>query len=244
MKFKKGLFVSGLVIALMVAGVSGIEALAEEEPVAHFSFEENLQDETENFARGQIIGGLLGPEMGQVTEEVGEEYGDLSYAEGISGQGIKFDGKSGVLLPEDLITDNTYSVSLWVKPDAFTHHTPAFYGAVSGTEWISLVPGGISNIEETILWSGENWYDGNTGMLIEKEEWTHLAFTVDNGDVSVYVDGEEMHSGEEFPEIFSGSGTFALGVNWWDEPYVGMMDELRIYDTAISAEQISELAQE
>jgi arabinan endo-1,5-alpha-L-arabinosidase len=39
------------------------------------------------------------------------------------------------------------------------------------------------------------------------------------------------------------SSTFGLGVNWWDVPYKGMIDELRVYDTALTAAEIAALAQ-
>ncbi|WP_416151886.1 lipocalin-like domain-containing protein [Salipaludibacillus sp. HK11] len=57
-------------------------------------------------------------------------------------------------------------------------------------------------------------------------------------------DGEETFVVSEFPNIFTTSGgSFSLGVNWWDPPFKGMMDELRIYDGAIDAEEIAELAE-
>ena len=38
------------------------------------------------------------------------------------------------------------------------------------------------------------------------------------------------------------TGVFALGVNWWDVPYKGSMDDLRIYGTALTDGEISSLA--
>ena len=94
-----------------------------------------------------------------------------------------------------------------------------------------------------MLWSGSAWYDAVTGMKINTGEWTHLAFTVNNGNVVLYINGVPKFTGTGFPNVFTTStGTFSLGVNWWDAPYKGKMDDLRIYEVALTPEQVAELA--
>ncbi|PMC33812.1 hypothetical protein CJ195_26590 [Bacillus sp. UMB0899] len=62
--------------------------------------------------------------------------------------------------------------------------------------------------------------------------------------VTIYVNGKETFKGTYFPNVFTtANGTFSLGVNWWDKPYKGPIDELRIYRGSIAAEDIFELAQ-
>lgn len=96
----------------------------------------------------------------------------------------------------------------------------------------------------SMLWSGTAWYDAGLGMNIPVGQWTHMAFTVNNGTVNVYVNGSKKFSGVNFPNVFTtNSGVFSLGVNWWDTPYKGLMDELRIYETALTDAQVQTLAQ-
>ena len=46
-----------------------------------------------------------------------------------------------------------------------------------------------------MVWSGSSrWYDAATGLTVDTDEWTHLAFSVEEGTVRVYVDGEEKFS--------------------------------------------------
>jgi arabinan endo-1,5-alpha-L-arabinosidase len=95
-----------------------------------------------------------------------------------------------------------------------------------------------------MVWSGAAWYDAPTGMEIPAGQWSHLAFTVDAGMIKVYVNGEERFSGAGFPDVFSGTnGSFALGVNWWDVPFEGQLDELRVYNIPITAAEVAALAQ-
>jgi arabinan endo-1,5-alpha-L-arabinosidase len=80
-------------------------------------------------------------------------------------------------------------------------------------------------------------------MNIPVNQWSHVAFSVNNGAVNVYVNGVKRFSGTNFPNVFTTTtGTFALGVNYWDTPYKGSMDELRIYNAALSDAEVAGLA--
>ncbi|MDQ0231672.1 family 43 glycosylhydrolase [Metabacillus malikii] len=198
--------------------------------VARYTFDGNLSDSTENVADGTITGNRI--------DNTG---GTSSFEEGKLGQAAVFNGETGIRLPDGLISSNKYSVSLWLNPEELTEFTTTFFGASSNTKWLSLLPkghGGVAN--DTMLWSGEAWYDAGTGMKIPVDEWSHVAFTVDNGSLQIYVNGEEKFAGKGFPDVFTTeNGVFGLGVNYWDVPYKGLMDDLLVYDAQVlTAEEI------
>ena len=199
---------------------------------AHYAFEGDLSDATGAFASGAPTG-----------DRIDKAGGSIGYAEGIAGKAAQFDGASGVRLPDGLIAGNAYTVSLWLKPEQLTMYTTTFFGARDNSNWVSLVPNGPVG-GQTMVWSGSGrWYDGVTGMTVKTGEWTHVAYTVDDGALKVYVNGAEKFSGTNFPDIFTtANGSFSLAVNWWDTPYKGLIDELRIYDGALSAEEVAALA--
>ncbi|WP_160725828.1 LamG-like jellyroll fold domain-containing protein [Bacillus sp. USDA818B3_A] len=199
--------------------------------VAEFNMDGGITDSTGNFGAGTVIG-----------SKIGAAGGNISFSDGINGQAATFDGTSGIQLPSGLITGNTYSVSLWVNPDQLTQYTTAFFGAKDSNNWVSLVPKGWDG--NTMLWStGSAWFDGKTNELIPAGQWTHLAFTVNNGNVVVYINGAAKFSGTGISDVFTGStGVFALGVNWWDTPFKGKMDDLKVYETALTQEQVTQLA--
>lgn len=200
---------------------------------AAYSFEKSLKDSDGKFSEGTITGNRIDNTGGTIT-----------YAEGKSGQAAVFNGESGVRLPNGLISSNTYSVSLWLKPEQLTTYTTTFFGARDSNNWVSLLPNGPIG-GNTMVWSGSGrWYDAPAGLTINKGEWTHLAFTVDKGAITLYVNGVEKFTGTNFPDIFTTSNaSFSLGVNWWDTPYKGAMDELRIYEGALSPGEVTKLAQ-
>lgn len=199
---------------------------------AHYAFEGNLEDSTGQQAAGRPTG-----------DRIDNTGGEITYAEGVIGQAAVFDGQSGVRLPNGLILGDEYTVSLWIQPKDLTLFTTTFFGARDSNNWVSIVPMGPAG-DQTMVWSGSSrWYDAATGLTVDTDEWTHLAFSVEEGTVRVYVDGEEKFSGTDFPDIFTtSSASFSLGVNWWDPPYQGLIDELRIYDGVLSAEEIAELS--
>jgi arabinan endo-1,5-alpha-L-arabinosidase len=202
--------------------------------IAHYAFDNNLNDTTGVLAAASVSG-----------ERIDWLGGNLSYATGVAGSAAVFNGTTGVRLPNGIISKNTYTVSLWLNPDQLTAFSTTFFGAKDGNSWVSLLPMGHGWVNgATMLWSGTTWYDAGLGMNIPVGQWTHLAFTVNNGAVNVYVNGIKKFSGTNFPNVFTtNEGVFSLGVNWWDLPYKGLLDELRIYETALTDAQVQSLAQ-
>ena len=202
---------------------------------AHYSFEDNLVETTGNFAAANVIGPMIGAAGGSVT-----------YTDGINGKAVWLDGTSGISLPDGLINSHQYSVALWVNLEATTVHTPIFFASLSESQWMSLLPENWWS-EETTLWSNNNdvWFD-SVVPKVALDQWTHLAFTVDNGDVRIFVNGVEKASKSGLNDFFSTStGKFSLGVNYWaDTPLNGLIDELRIYSNAISTADVLALYNE
>ncbi len=196
--------------------------------VAHYAFNGNLDDSFQLVEPGRAIGNTAN----SVT------VGNITYGEGMVGQAALFDGLSGIRLPDGLIDSNTYSVSMWLHPERLTNFTTTFFGAYSPQSWISFVPHTDNGV--TRLWSGEAWYDANSSVKIPQDVWTHVTFTVNNGKVKIYIDGVETFNSEGFPNIFKNkNGVFALGVNYWnDDPYKGLIDELKVYSRELKAEEV------
>lgn len=208
-----------------------VQPFVEATLTAQYSFEHNLKDTTATFGQGTVTGDRLDSTVGTIT-----------YGTGVSGQSAVFNGTSGIRLPQGLISNNSYSVAVWVKPDQLTTYSPAFFGAKDTDHWVSLIPRGAT-ADKAMVWSGTAWYDGVTGVTIPANQWTHLAFSVDEGSLTIYVNGVQQFSGTNFPDIFTGgNASFGLGVNYWDTPFKGQMDELRIYEGSLTPAQLSQLA--
>lgn len=199
-------------------------------PFAVFSFEDNLSEANGDHAEGVVVGNRVNVAGGQV-----------SYVEGAKGKALVLDGTSGVLLPNNLINDHSYSISIWLNLTAGTQYTPAFFGWATDASWISVVPRGPGDAQNTMLWSGTAWYDGTFNTKIATGVWSHLVMVVENGKLTTYINGVQTSTMAGFPDVFTPAGDtrFALGVNLWDVPYNGQIDELKIYDDVLTADDVT-----
>lgn len=98
-------------------------------------------------------------------------------------------------------------------------------------------------------------------MIVPDNGWLHIAITVgkeygDAGKVTeymtkgddgytkgnncvIYVNGELYGTGTPVAnDIFDGKETAYLGINYWDTKFKGYIDELKIYNKALSEEQV------
>ncbi|MDY7222437.1 LamG-like jellyroll fold domain-containing protein [Halalkalibacterium halodurans] len=207
--------------------------------VAHYPLNGTLENAVDDarFGSGTVTG-----------NRIDNPGGTIAFEQGIDGEAAVFDGTTGIRLPNGLISRNTYTVSFWLNPEQLTEFTTAFFAARSEHHWLSFVPRGHSGMNhDTMLWAGSaQWYDAGTGVKLPVGEWSHVAFSVDNGEIVIYLNGEERFRGENFPNLFTTPNAyFALGVNHWDAPFQGMIDELRIYDgVALTREEIVHLAKQ
>lgn len=85
-----------------------------------------------------------------------------------------------------------------------------------------------------------------TEETVSTGEWTHVAAVIDSEGAEIYIDGDSQadnsDEGDEFNSISGGElsiGAFGLAE---EEYFNGAIDEVRLYDRALSEEEIEELA--
>lgn len=78
------------------------------------------------------------------------------------------------------------------------------------------------------------------GTQLPANQWTHLAATYDNANLRLYVNGNQVASEYLSGSATTSSGVLRIGGNavWSDEFFRGLIDEVRIYDRALSAAEI------
>ena len=209
--------------------VTKVIALSFTAPTAQFSFEDNLTDLKGHFAAGTPTGDRI------------TNTGTVAYAAGWDGKAVSLNGTNGVRLPDGLISSYKYTVSFWIKPNVLTSFSTAFFGATDDVTWLSFLPKSWN--DGTMLWGRvPQWFDGISGVAIPQNEWSNMVFSVDQGTATIYINGEQKFSGTNFGDLFTGkTGLFSLGVNYWDTPFNGLIDDLKIYNTALSPAEIKVL---
>jgi len=167
----------------------------------------------------------------------------IGWVEGISGTALSFEGdKDYVRIPDtsgDLAITRDLSISLWIKRTA----------ATGGDEWFISKSGAyawkLSNgIPYFWIFTPNLTHIG--GSPISLNEWHHLAAVYDydpaGGAVSIYIDGVPDPPQTVSGEMPSTQGDLILGADS-NACVIGILDDIRIFNAALSAEAISQLFQ-
>ncbi|MBN2211097.1 MAG: hypothetical protein JW709_06840 [Sedimentisphaerales bacterium] len=181
----------------------------------------------------------------------GTAVGDPTYDTGMVGQAANFDGNDAftyVNVPLAFgatdgqpATSGAASVSFWAKSSDVTK---AWAGFLAKPYVFDLgqyaIAGDLFIARQTAIWT---LFNGASGVLVN-DAWVHLAVTHDGAGLKLYADGE-LAGVHDAPWPFTdAAGTFVVGAGWSYNPssggemIVGMVDELRIRNYAMTANEV------
>jgi hypothetical protein len=177
--------------------------------------------------------------------------GDAKWVDGKFGKGLELDGTSFVLVPdrdEFKITDEI-TLACWANFEAVDGQ---YNFLVCRFDWA----GGDNRCYEMYLQAGvpnivtsPDGGGGNTPAAardpVDVGEWYHLAGIFDGSELKIYVNGEEAGSAEpRGGKIFDGEASITIGDNNSglapDFRFVGAIDEVAIYNRALSQSEIKQ----
>jgi hypothetical protein len=162
--------------------------------------------------------------------------------DGKFGKALHFDGQDAagdyVKIPYssslNIFAGTTWSVSMWVKP---TTGGVSAYAVLNGT---SHKPRLVVN---TTTASIEGFVGGNfTSILgasgITVNQWNHVVFMGDGTNNKIFINGKQKGSAA-YQQLDSPPGEFHIGASGWSsENFQGGIDEVKFYNTALTAEQV------
>ena len=169
-----------------------------------------------------------------------------SWTTGQNGSAVSLDGVDDYVqvgAQSSLVMTNTGTLTTWIYPTGAGSN--AFAGgtilAKEGEYVINRFPDG------TIQWGFANgdpgWQFINTGYVAPLNQWTHIAITYDNGVIKTYANGSLVHTysgsgfiGDQYPS----QNDFRIGGRQLNpQLFQGRIDEVRVYNRALSAGEIS-----
>jgi hypothetical protein len=143
------------------------------------------------------------------------------------------------------------SIALWIRPDADDPEgqgteTAPMAKAMSGVGWSWQVRYGWGGAPEpymafTFNTSPRAW--AFVGRNLERYEWVHIACSYDGTTLKCYVNGEQTDSTPMGP-ITSSEAPVLIGSDGWGCDWIGGIDEVAIYNRALSAGEVRYLAGE
>jgi len=171
--------------------------------------------------------------------------------EGLSGAGLLFDHDTYLQAESsDALEPVELTLEAWVKFHAFpkdpdptvwiinknsNEFTNGYYALVVSHRNVGAylnIGGGRDNCFST--WSQTAPVPSDTSA------WTHLAMTYDGRDLKVYCNGVFQNSTPIHRARTRANGPLRIGkrADDYGEPFIGVMDEIAIYNRALSAEEI------
>ena len=187
-----------------------------------------------------------------VTDSSGNGYNgtatSVTYAAGRFGQAAVFNGStSQISFNNTGFPSTTMTVSAWIKPSS-TFLANGISGIVAwGDTTVGERRSLVYYAGGQIGYSGAYASGNFTGTtVLPTEQWSHVAFTLTGGTVTLYINGAFEGSGTVAVNAYS-STTAYIGtteVTGTNEHFNGSIDQVRIFSSALSAANVTSLYNE
>ncbi len=209
--------------------------------VAYYALENDVLDGSGNGNDGTIVGAPTFVD-GPAGYGMAMEFHGLG-APGGGGDYINCGNDASLDIPGPI------SIALWIKPGADDPE-----GQGTETAPMAKAMSGISpwNWQVRYGWGSPQPYMAFTfntsprawayvGRNLERNEWCHIACSHDGATLKCYLDGVETDS-TPMGEIAQGEAPVLIGSDGWGCDWIGAIDEVAIYNRALSEAEVLELA--
>lgn len=205
-------------------GCSGISR------IAHWRLDDGF-GATASDAAGSHDGTLSGP----------------SWATGQLGGALEFDGAFDYVLvghQDDLSLTEEFTFAAWIRKNnlGVSYDIILNKGTTGNNVNYSF---GTLNREITFGFYSGGWREFSTsGLNLERTTWYHIAATFDSasGDVILYLNGAEVLHRTASAKPLANTEDLYIGRSQYGEYWEGRLDDVRIYDCALSPVDIAFLA--
>ncbi|MBP2331193.1 glucose/arabinose dehydrogenase [Kibdelosporangium banguiense] len=165
-----------------------------------------------------------------------------TWTTGHAGGALSFNGVDNLVTiadAADLRLSNAMTLEAWIRPTANNDWRTAILKERPDNMSYGLYaagPGFASSYFTST--GGDRSVTGPAPLPLNT--WSHLAVTFNNTTMRLYVNGEEVASAPAAGPITSSTNPLRLGGNLiWNEYFAGQLDDVRIYNRALSAAEVA-----
>ena len=200
--------------------------------VAHWTLDGTLQDQTENQRHAQAA------------------VSDVEYTDGHQPgrQSAFFRLNQYIQLPTNVVQGDQLTVSMWVKVISSKSWQRLFDFGHDTDHYVFLTSSNSSSrISLGVKAGGDEQVLASTTRL-PSMQWKHIVVTLKPGDAAIYMDGEQIahsdaldYSPSDIKPVLNYLGRSQFNA---DPYFTGYMDDVRIYNYALSASDVAALYDE
>ncbi|TWU57012.1 Soluble aldose sugar dehydrogenase YliI precursor [Rubripirellula tenax] len=142
------------------------------------------------------------------------------------------------------LTEGSYSQSLWIRP---TSGTDVYRGVIGyqvgnsiGTRYPFIYTYG-DGLAVGFGSGGNTWKGVSVDNVLTVGAWNHVAVSFDGTFMQLFVNGEVVGTNNNFAGSRPTTAVAQLSIGKINNQFVGQIDEVRMYDRAISGGEVSAL---
>lgn len=149
-----------------------------------------------------------------------------------------------VRLPQ--IQLQSHTISVWVNPDGVSNLQQVIRGTEDNSSYGYAISIGSGHVDYGVK-DGSAFFIGGSGVSdISSDNWYHLTGSYDGSTIRLYINGTVVDSGSTTKTLqYTGTNSYighdGGGQELW---YDGNIDDVRIYDRALSPTEVRQLYRE
>ncbi len=169
-------------------------------------------------------------------------------ATGKNGGGLTFNGTSNwvtVADANDLDFTTGFTIEAWVKPTS----TSGGWRTIAMKEATGSMPYGLYSTDDTgrppavygRVGAPGSEVRATGGSVLPTTSWSHVTGTYNGSTLRLYVNGVQVGTANLSGNLVASTGVLRIGGNsMWGEYFGGQMDDLRIYNRALTPAEITQ----
>jgi len=187
-----------------------------------------------------------------IVKGMGAYNGEITYVDGIKGKAVDFNDFGLDLGNKINGTDFTITFSVCPDKSQADNQVLMLLGYHNKEHWLALSGDGAD--QEYKLWGRTDGVKtiGNAQPMswttvgnptVPNGVWSQVALVGTDGNITMYVDGQKVVSGISNNPLGSENDSILFGANNWDACFDGKVDDIKIYNKAMSEDTVEDIAE-
>ena len=164
---------------------------------------------------------------------------------GTRGTAMSFDGVDDVVIvPHSASLNITGAITIgaWIRRNVIYRQDDVIHKTGGGYLFRVLVNASQNRLQFNVQDSGGVWRGVSSNPnAVSNTEWHHVAVSYERPTVRFYVNGQPWGTGVRDFDMLSTLGELLIGSFWRTGFYSGLIDDVRIYNRALTASEIQTL---